>query len=376
MNSEEKTVCMTHMCAGCMACVNICPKQAITIKDTKEAYDAVIDSNRCINCKLCEKICPQNNTVENKKPIYWKQGWAKDESVRKTSSSGGAATAIINTVLKQGGYVASCVFKNSEFGFLVTNNIKEGKLFAGSKYVKSNPGNVYIEVKRLISKGEKVLFIGLPCQVAAIRKICEKSENLITADLVCHGTPSPKLLEQFLLENGIELNSIANIKFRDEELFGLYPDKRKISPNRVVDSYTNAFLKGIDYTENCYQCKYACYERISDITFGDAWGQLSDTSPEGVSLILCQTEKGKKLIEQSDLELRDVDIDKAVNANHQLQHPSYKHPRREVFFRSIENGKTIRTAVFKAMPKESIKQSLKHALIKMHLLKDFMGGGV
>ena len=68
------------------------------------------------------------------------------------------------------------------------------------------------------------------------------------------------------------------------------------------------------------------------------------------------------------------DIDKAVKANHQLQHPSYKHSGREAFFRSLEKGETFRTAAFKAMPKDSIKQSMKYLLIKFHLIKDTGGG--
>ena len=87
------TVCELNKCTGCMACVDICPKNAINIKDSLDAYNAVIDADKCINCNLCHKICQNNNNVELSKPIKWYQGWAEDEDVRSRSSSGGAATA-------------------------------------------------------------------------------------------------------------------------------------------------------------------------------------------------------------------------------------------------------------------------------------------
>ena len=35
--------------------------------------------------------------------------------------------------------------------------------------------------------------------------------------------------------------------------------------------YTYAFLKSIDYTENCYYCRYASQSRKADISLGDSW---------------------------------------------------------------------------------------------------------
>ena len=55
-----KTVCQLNQCAGCMACVDICPKGAITIEDNLAAYNAVIDENKCIGCNACHKVCQSN----------------------------------------------------------------------------------------------------------------------------------------------------------------------------------------------------------------------------------------------------------------------------------------------------------------------------
>ena len=266
--------------------------------------------------------------------------------------------------------MASCLFEHGEFGFSVTGDLDKAKGFAGSKYVKSNPGRIYQEVKKLLKEGKRVLFIGLPCQSAAVQNICGEQENLYTADLICHGTPSPKLLKQFMAENRIDWNRIKDIKFRESEYFGLESNGVRLTPRRVQDSYLRLFLHSVDYTENCYSCRYATLDRVSDITLGDAWGQLSDTVPGGVSLVLCQTQKGIDLIESAGLHLEDVDLDKAVKANHQLEHPSVKHAGRKKFFSELKSGHSIRRAAVSLFPKESIKQSIKTGLIKAHLLKD------
>ena len=370
-----KTVCKKDMCTGCMACINMCPKGAITIRDNIESYNAVIDAEKCISCGLCTRACPNITVRPSYIPIYSKQGWSND-IIRNHSSSGGAASAIALSFVSSGGYVASCRFEHGEFGFSITNDPKIVKQYAGSKYVKSNPGRIYREILDYLKKGKKVLFIGLPCQCAAVQNVCSNDDNLYTIDLICHGTPSPKILKQFLLECGYSWNNIQDIKFRNKDCFGVSENGVRITPHRVKDSYTRAFLHSIDYTENCYFCRYASLERVSDITLGDAWGQLSETEPKGVSLILCQTRKGIDLVEHAGLHLETVDLEKAVKANHQLQHPSAKHKGRSRFLSRIKNGSSIRTAMLVVLPKESIMQSIKTGLIKMKIIKDNYGGGV
>lgn len=77
------TVCEKDQCAGCMACLEVCSKNAINIKDSIKSYNAIIDEKRCINCNACRNVCQVNNNVDMSKPIIWKQGWASDVNIRK-----------------------------------------------------------------------------------------------------------------------------------------------------------------------------------------------------------------------------------------------------------------------------------------------------
>lgn len=118
---------------------------------------------------------------------------------------------------------------------------------------------------------------------------------------------------------------------------------KRISFDAQQDLYTFAFLNSLDYTENCYSCRYATLDRVSDITLGDSWGsELSEEEQKkGISLILCQTEKGVELVKSAGFELEDVDLDKAATANHQLRHPSEMTEKRRVFLKMLTRAFTM-----------------------------------
>lgn len=375
---EMKTVCMVDSCTGCMACIGKCKKNAITIKDSLSAYNAVIDVDKCVNCGMCEKVCPNNQTVEQHKPISWWEGWAS-EDIRKNASSGGAASAMMMYFVENGGYVAACLFKKGVFVFDITNKSEDIVNFVGSKYVKSNPVGIYTKVADKLRWGNKVLFVGLPCQVAAVKNFTaglseDTKHNLYTVDLICHGTPTPQILNLALTEKGVDIKSLTRIRFRNKTNFGLSSQDeirgyKTLTPAGVQDMYTYAFLTSLIYTENCYSCRYATLDRVADVTIGDSWGsELSDEEQgRGVSLLLCQTEKGVNLVENSGIQLKEVDIDKAIESNHQLRHPSIEPEGRKFFFANLDKG--FHRAISKCAPTVYYKQKLKELLIKLKIIR-------
>ena len=349
-----------------MACLEKCHVSAISIQDDLKFYNALIDTKKCVNCGLCAKVCPRKNESVAIQPRWWYQGWA-DPELRKCASSGGVASALIRTFILQGGYVASCLFNKGEFRFEVTNDVNTARRFAGSKYVKSNPAGIYEKVQSLLKSNKKVLFIGLPCQVAAIKAFIKDTNNLVTVDLICHGTPSPRLLTKCLSEYGYTINNLSNVTFRSKNQYKLGTNNKPVAAFHTMDNYLIAFLHSMDYTENCYSCDYATLKRVSDITLGDSWGtDLKHEEKKGVSLILCQTETGKNLVENSELELLDVDFENAVLHNEQLNKPSKCSVFREQFFSNYEKKHHFGQAIFMTAPvlvaKEKIKAVIKYAI--------------
>lgn len=362
------TVCKINECAGCMACLDICPQNAISVEDNMEYMNAVIDTKLCINCEACHKVCQQNTSAQLRQPQRWLQGWGT-ENTRTTSSSGGFGQEIMRTMLRNGGAVAACRLKNGEFIFELFED--EGRIpeFIGSKYVKSNPIGIYLKIKEKLKTGKKVLFIGLPCQVSSLRNYMRDDQNLYTVDLICHGTPSVKILQEAIREYGYNLAETKAIYFRSADRFAIETQPVRIVPQGVQDRYTMAFLKSLCYTENCYSCHYAQTERVGDLTIGDSWGteMISELS-KGVSLVICQTKKGQELLDQMNFHFYPVDLPNSIRKNKQLQNPSQMPPEREAFFDALRKGKKFRKAVFNAYPRICIRQDAKSFLLKLHLI--------
>lgn len=362
-----KTVCELNKCTGCMACVDICPKEAIKVKDELDTYNAFIQDDLCINCNACHNICQNNTKPKFVEPINWYQGWAINADLRASSSSGGIATELMRAFVEQGGTACSCLFEKGQFIFKLCNKLDELKKFTGSKYVKSNPEGSYISVRKKLLEGEKVLFIGLPCQVAALKNYIapiELQAQLYTVDLICHGSPSPQILDYFLNQYGHGVESVQEIGFRVKDSYQISEDNKTFTPKGVRDRYLIAFLNALIYTENCYSCQYAQKERVSDLTLGDSWGNDMpiEEQKKGVSLILCQSSKGQELLDQAELYLTDVDVEKAIQNNHQLREPSSKPVQRKDFFEGLRKDKKFNRLVTRCYKKQCMRQDIKSVL--------------
>ena len=141
---KMRTVCRENSCTGCMACIGKCKKNAITIKDSMVAYNAVIDEDKCVNCGMCEKVCPNNQAAEKRKPIDWKEGWAP-ENIRGRASSGGAASAMMKYFVENGGYVA--------YGSDSSESVSQVIIALSTYGIDCNEDERFIKNKRFLLKG-------------------------------------------------------------------------------------------------------------------------------------------------------------------------------------------------------------------------------
>lgn len=373
MINKDVTVCEKNKCAGCMACIDACPKNAILVVDDIEYMNAFINTDLCIECGSCHKVCQQNKSAKLRRPQSWFQGWG-NENTRLTSSSGGLGQELMRTMLRTGGTVAACRLYDGEFKFELIEDESEINAVIGSKYVKSNPIGIYHKIKNKLKENKKVLFIGLPCQVSSLRNYVKDDNNLYTVDLICHGSPSAKLLQKAIEEYGYDLSKVKSISFRHSDRFAIETQPVRLVAKGVQDRYTLAFLKGLCYTENCYSCQYAQINRVGDLTIGDSWGtEMTEELSKGISFVMCQTEKGKDLLDLLEFNFFDVDFNNSIQRNKQLQSPSPMPSGRKQFFVDLNAGKKFKFAVGKAYPKECIRQDVKSILIKLHLYS--VGGG-
>lgn len=159
-------------CYGCRACEQICPHHAISIKPNKEGFlYPVLEATKCVNCGLCVKVCPIENVSETNTPIAVYAAQFKNEEELLESSSGGVFSALAEYILSKNGYVAGCVFDNNLVALhILTSDKDEVKKMRGSKYVQSDTGNIYTEIRNFLEAEKLVLFTGTPCQVDGLRR--------------------------------------------------------------------------------------------------------------------------------------------------------------------------------------------------------------
>ena len=150
-------------CSSCGACANICARGAITMQlDADGFYRPLIDADKCVQCGVCEKVCPWTNVVENsnasRNAPRTVAAYAKDESIRMESSSGGIFTVLAEKILNDGGVVVGVAqIEPTRFGHIIVDN-------------KADLGKA------------------------------ATSADLVTVDIVCHGTPSVKVFAKYLFE--------------------------------------------------------------------------------------------------------------------------------------------------------------------------------
>lgn len=361
-----KTVCGAAKCTACMACADVCPKGAISVRVDVEYCNAEIDDAKCIDCHLCSKVCQVHNPVEVHGQIGWYQGWAKDNAIRAAASSGGLATAISKAFIRNGGLVYACVFENGKFGFIRIDSERDVDRMSGSKYVKSTPDGVYRQINASLKANDRVLMVGLPCQIAAAKNYVgkEMAHNFYAIDLICHGSPADVLLKDYLAQRGYQISSLEGVGFRTKNQYGLTTTRRPLNIPGVRDAYTIAFLNGMSYTENCYSCTYAQQSRVGDITLGDSWQSdlPEEEAAKGISLIMTQSQKGEELLHMTEIVLHDVNPDRAISANHQLAHPSVRPLKRDAFIAGLRAGRSLDALMFQCYPRQYVKQIVKKTL--------------
>lgn len=147
-------------------------------------------------------------------------------------------------------------------------------------------------------------------------------------------------------------------------------------------SYTYLFYQDIMLRKSCSKCPYANTRRTSDLTISDFWG-YEKTDPKigadnkGLSLMLVNTAKGKKLFEniKTDLNVCPAELKNCLQPN--LCYPSAQHPQREeferdyasrgfkyVFYKYGEEGWRFKTKRVMQLPYKVINKILKILYLK------------
>lgn len=349
-------------CTGCNACINICPVDAIKLKEDDNGLKIpIINENKCINCKKCENVCPHLNAKKFLKDIntFMPKTWlysSSDDNVKMRSASGGAFYELAKKIVEENGYVCGCIWnKNLEAEHIISNNLNEIENMQGSKYVQSDMKNCYKQIIDLLNNGKKVLFSGTPCQCVAMNTYFsnegkkEFRKNLIIVAIICHGTANPKVLESYKkwLENKYK-EKLVNICFRDKSKEGYKKSYCKFTFESGKEIFFPTYLPGSKYIEStlvynlglrksCENCDCKGINQSCDLIIGDWYKANKGKGKLGTSCISAYTEIGEKAVEKYLNNLEIFDFNNILEDNKYIVKSIQLNKNNEEFLKDINN---------------------------------------
>lgn len=354
-------------CCGCSACASICPKHCITMQEDKEGFlYPTVNKSDCIDCGLCEKVCHELHPFESREPLKVLAAINKDEEVRMSSSSGGIFYLLAEKTIAEGGVVFGARFDEQWQVVIDYAETMEGvKAFMGSKYVQARLATAYTEAQRFLKEGRKVLFSGTPCQIAGLHHFLRKQyDNLLTVDIICHGTPSPKVWSRYLDEVVTAgRKAINDIQFRNKRKgwkafnFMMEYDKDghivSFCSHHQENHFMRAFLCNMILRPSCYQCQAKNGKSHSDITIADFWG-ISTEMPEmdddkGTGLLLINTNKGQTSLDWSKTKHKETNQETAIRHNPAYYHSVAVHPKRKEFFNCLDETECVTSLIINSL---------------------------
>ena len=360
-------------CCGCGGCQQICPVHCITMTVLDDGFIyPEIDEESCVHCDKCVNVCPiyqSEKTLQGCQTLDCYYGWHKNESTRMQSTSGGAFSAIAELVLENNNSSVYGALYDDDFcvrhrGIDSQNGLDR---LRQSKYIQSDLGNCYSEIRQRLNHHEKVLFCGTPCQCDGLRLFLGKEhEKLLIVEFICHGVTSPAIFKTYIRHLEKKYGSrIKMFRFRDKITVGnvsslgytsiLFENGRRRSSESNL--YLHAYINGLMQRVCCEKCPYASHYRRSDITLGDFWGiediipRLKDEFNKGISLIMSNTEKGRAICGKltDRMYLIQTEVSYAFNGNNmQLEKPVQANKKKRQLYSDV-NKVGIQLALAKAL---------------------------
>ena len=364
-------------CTGCTACAQSCPRRCLVMTRDEEGFfrPELASDTDCVHCGICEEVCPvlhENNRALSVKAYAC---WLKDTKELSNSTSGGVFYAAGRQILKQDGRVWGAAYEgNLNVAHHEASDVTQLSTLRKSKYVESDLGNSFIQIRNTLDSGTPVLFTGTPCQAAGLQAFLGKArEQCVIMQVFCSQVFGELVWRRYLDGLAKNYNSpVASFTFRSkpplqEQAEGLTKggwkdphecwhtaDGRYYEQSHNENSLIHAFGAGLIGRPSCSNCKFKLKstEVAADLAVGDFWGcEISNPeyfNPMGVSAVITYTQKGKDfLLSLSDeLEIHEVKAETIFSGNPGACEPMIAHVNRDMFYQELRNGKRTAEELF------------------------------
>ncbi len=306
-----------RLCMGCGACAWACPSHAISLTDVAEkGIRPVVDESLCEKCQDCLSVCPGialthsafDEPVMPELSTSWGavlslyEGHASEQSIRWAGSSGGVVTALAICAVEHLGYEGVLHVKADPENVtqntpVVSRSRQEILAAIGSRYAPAAPCQAF----NLMTEGEgPYMFIGKPCDVAALRKAQDLDTELkrkvgLVVSIFCAGTPTASGTEKVLERMGVQdMSHVSEFRYRGYgwpgNTFARLSDGSEGTPLTYEQAWGEVLSKHGQL--RCRLCPDSSGE-FADISCGDAWYHEPQPGDEGRSLILIRTRVGQ-----------------------------------------------------------------------------------
>jgi coenzyme F420 hydrogenase subunit beta len=302
----EKFVVKPGICIGCGACIATCPFNCL---EYVEHGPKVV--SECKSCGICAQICPRFNFsmhiserfvfgrergVNEEFGIYKRIVMAQttNNEVMGVCQDGGVVTSLLLFALENGlinGAVISGESSNEPLRAVPKLALSRDDVLhcAGTRYTYSP--NMLALKDAVLKKIGKVIFVGTPCQIHALRRIqmlpLKKYADVlsISIGLFCSESFTYEgLVEKFLREKmHITPNEILRMNIKGKLILKMRNGEIKTALLKDVKEYACGF---------CSICPDFSAE-LADISAGGL-------GLEGWTLTVIRTEKGEELFRKAE----------------------------------------------------------------------------
>lgn len=315
--SNPNNISILSDCYGCGVCSAACPKNIIRIVKNKDGFyePRIISADSCIRCGICLDVCAFHNKLTFEEvPVASYASWSTNTEIRRNSSSGGIGYELAQHSIEEG--LKACGVKydarSGRAVHFICETEEDLNQTLGSKYIPSYTESAF---NSIFSKGNKNRYIvfGTPCQIASLRLLIrrkKREDDFILVDFFCHGVPSLNVWDKYLSEKKIHQAETGSIRWRDKK-FGwhdswyvvvLGSDGYELYRSSEVskDEFYNFFLGHYALNPCCLNsCKFKKFKSSADIRIGDLWGEKYMKNQDGVSGVLCFTDRGNKAVKSN-----------------------------------------------------------------------------